>query len=84
MRKHGGNNFAGCTAPMTDWRVLTREGNYSAFNGYRFTPSNYSSVTCIRCHCVWRTKAPYVAQLVDATLAERGIKAPLTKDQSTD
>ncbi len=47
------------------WRVLQRYGNSSAFNGYKWTPSAYSSITCLNCHNVWRTKAAYVAELVD-------------------
>jgi hypothetical protein len=48
------------------WAVIVRNGNYSAFSGYRFTPSAYSSVRCGTCHRVWRTKAGYVAGLPDA------------------
>jgi hypothetical protein len=46
------------------WRVLSYRCNYSAFNGGRFTPSDYSSVFCDHerggCGAVWRTKARYV------------------------
>lgn len=56
-----------CTcADRTAWEVWTRNGNYSAFNGYRFTPSAYSQVHCRRCGKVWRTKAKYVDDLPDA------------------
>jgi hypothetical protein len=48
-----------------DWRVLARLCNYSAFNGYRETPSAYSAVGCLRCHRVWRTTADYVRALFD-------------------
>lgn len=48
------------------WAVIVRNGNYSAYSGYRFTPSDYSSVRCGTCHRVWRTKAGYVASLPDA------------------
>jgi len=48
------------------WVVLVRNGNYSAFNSYRFTHSDYSSVTCLDCGRTWRTKAAYVAKLCDA------------------
>jgi hypothetical protein len=53
--------------------VLQRECNYSAFNGYRRTPSRYSAVLCTvpTCRLVWRTKAAYVRQLPDATAADR-------------
>lgn len=54
--------------PVTarNWEVLTRECNYSAFNGYRYTPSAYSSVHCKTCGAVGRTKAAYVRLLPDA------------------
>jgi hypothetical protein len=52
------------------WAVVVRNGNYSAFSGYRFTPSDYSSVRCGTCHHVWRTKAAYVAGLPDAPRGE--------------
>lgn len=47
------------------WTVDVRNGNYSAFNGYHFTPSEYSQVRCPLCPKVWRTKAAYVAELPD-------------------
>lgn len=53
-RKHAGR-----------WRVVTRKANYSAFNGYRYTPSDYSSVRCLECPKRWRTRAAYVDQLPD-------------------
>lgn len=73
------------------WRVLTREGNYSAFNGYRRAWSEYSEVHCEReeggCGAAWRTKARYVAELPDSVrygeaqmrkqrTGERGHKGP--------
>lgn len=50
------------------WQVLQRLGNASAFNGYRWTPSDYSCVQCTKplCRRIWRTKAAYVRDLVDA------------------
>jgi hypothetical protein len=42
-------------------KVVVRMGNYSAFNGYRFTPSDYSLVVCDACGTSWRTKADYVS-----------------------
>jgi hypothetical protein len=48
------------------WRVLMRNANRSAFNGYRRTTSDYSAVHCPVCHLAWRTKAAYVATLPDA------------------
>lgn len=45
--------------------VSVLKGNYSAFNGYRFTPSDYSLVRCqsATCQAVWRTKSNEVHQL---------------------
>lgn len=45
------------------WRVTCYHGNFSAFNGYRFTPSDYSEVSCLQCGGRWRTKAQYVEAL---------------------
>jgi hypothetical protein len=46
------------------WRVWRHRCNYSAFNGYRYTPSDYSLVCCEPerggCSALWRTKARYV------------------------
>jgi hypothetical protein len=50
--------------------VVTRNGNYSAFNGYAFTPSDYSAVRCLVCGCYWRTKAAWVTLCRDATREE--------------
>lgn len=57
------------------WKVIDRNCNYSAFNGYRRTPSDYSSVICLafswpQICAVWRTKANYVDTLPDATREE--------------
>jgi hypothetical protein len=50
------------------WVVVQRNYNMSAFNGYRRTPSDYSEIRCgvSDCPSVWRSKAPYVADLPDA------------------
>jgi hypothetical protein len=48
------------------WRVLVRYANYSAFNGYHRTPSDYSSLRCGTCGRCWRTSAGYVGQVPDA------------------
>jgi len=48
-----------------NWVVSQRNHNRSAFNGYHYTPSAYSTVTCRGCHGFWRTKAAYVNQLPD-------------------
>lgn len=45
------------------WWVSTYKGNYSAFNGRHFTPSDYSQVHCDACPRSWRTKAAYVDSL---------------------
>lgn len=45
---------------MARWVVRVRRGNYSAFNGYRFTPSAYSEVSCLDCDARWRSKARYI------------------------
>lgn len=46
-----------------NWFVRDLKCNYSAFNGYRRTPSDYSSCICTACRASWRTKADYVYQL---------------------
>lgn len=48
---------------IKDLVCLQYKCNYSAFNGYRYTPSDYSSVHCKRCGAVWRTKAKFVDKL---------------------
>jgi hypothetical protein len=53
------------------WFVYKRFCNYSAFNGYRYTPSDYSSVCCPKCHRVWRTKAAYINELRDGDLLSK-------------
>lgn len=52
------------------WVVATRNGNHSAFNGYRYQWSRYSLVRCLACGKTWRTKAAYVRRLRDGTLEE--------------
>ena len=49
------------------WAVIQRHGNASAFNGYHWQYSAYSSVFCRLASCgrYWRTKAVYVEQLPD-------------------
>lgn len=49
------------------WVVLQRNGNASAFNGYRWTYSDYSCLQCHICGVVWRTKAAYVIYIQDGT-----------------
>lgn len=48
------------------WHVTQRRGNRSAFNGYHWTPSDYSRVRCPIDGLTWRTKAAYVDGLPDA------------------
>ena len=60
-----------CGATGPDFIVVVdRHCNYSAFNGYRRTPSNYSCVRCLKCGRYWRTKAN-VSGYRDATSEER-------------
>ena len=49
------------------WVVTQRHGNASAFNGYHWTPSDWSAVKCLADGCgrVWRTRAAYVDDLPD-------------------
>lgn len=51
--------------------VVTYHGNYSAFAGYQFTPSDYSAVLCVTCGARWRTNAAWVERCRPATRAER-------------
>jgi hypothetical protein len=59
-----------CTDPehRAHWYVTQRRCNYSAFNGYHYTPSDYSRVRCPDCGMTWRTKAAYVEELPDAPI----------------
>ncbi len=43
--------------------VTVYKANYSAFNGYRKTPSSYSEIHCKHCRSFWRTKAAYADSL---------------------
>lgn len=47
--------------------VVLYKANRSAFNGYHWTPSDYSAVLCDPdrggCGVYWRTKAAYVDSL---------------------
>jgi hypothetical protein len=45
------------------WLVRQFMCNHSAFNGYHYTRSDYSSINCTECGHVWRTKAAYVFDL---------------------
>lgn len=54
-----------CDSGRDQWRVLDRNCNYSAFNGYHYTPSAYSYVVCTKCGEGWRTRAGYVDSLAN-------------------
>lgn len=51
----------GSNRPGRLWRLVDYKCNYSKFNGRRYTPSDYSSVTCLRCGAFWRTKSDGVS-----------------------
>ncbi|MER7487973.1 hypothetical protein ABTY20_19105 [Streptomyces sp. NPDC126497] len=61
----GGTSCKDRAAHRPSWRVLVRKANYSAFNGGRRTPSDYSELCCRACGAVWRTRAAYVDQTPD-------------------
>ena len=52
------------------WYVMQRNCNHSAFNGYHETYSDYSTVYCLACRAMGRTKADYVYSLKDSTWEE--------------
>lgn len=45
------------------WHIVQFMCNHSAFNGYKYTHSEYSEVHCRECGRFWRTKAGYVHTL---------------------
>ena len=51
-----------------NWRVVQRCCNHSAFNGYHYTPSEWSAIFCRSCRALWRTKADYVCLLPDGRI----------------
>lgn len=51
-------------------KVSQRMCNHSAFNGYHYTPSDYSEIMCLNCGWRWRTKADYVPGLSDMSAAD--------------
>lgn len=57
-----------------NWGVIQRKCNHSAFNGYHWTPSDWSRVVCFSCGYGGRTKAAYVLALPDAVLDSKGGK----------
>lgn len=56
---------------LESWVTVYYRCNYSAFNGYRRTPSDYSLVACLVCGRSWRTKAAYVMCLHELSHEER-------------
>jgi hypothetical protein len=56
--------------PVKDrnWEIWQYRCNHSAFNGYHYTPSDYSTIVCNADGCVgcWRTKADFVFELMRA------------------
>lgn len=64
----------GGNRPARLWRVMQRNCNHSAFNGYHLTFSDYSSVLCLRCGAAWRTKADYVFATPDASEEDVNIR----------
>lgn len=52
---------------MKNWVVVTYRGNKSAFNGYKFTPSEFSEIKCNKCGNTWRTKMNYVQIILNKT-----------------
>lgn len=58
--------------------VVNRRCNYSAFNGYYRTPSDYSRLRCLDCGTHWRSKAKGVDDVRDAA-GDEATRAPLTK-----
>jgi hypothetical protein len=53
-----------------NWRVSQYQCHHSAFSGYHWTPSEYSTVFCLNCNAVGRTKAAYVHQLKEGSLLD--------------
>ena len=66
-----GDNLNCRRAHQAWWEVIARNGNRSAFNGYHWTPSDYSAVRCGHCGRVWRTNANYVRHLPNAERTTR-------------
>ena len=52
----------------SQWVVVQRLCNHSAFNGWHRTRSAWSEVYCRACQTTWRTKARYVSALPDGRL----------------
>ena len=65
---HGISGLQGCGSDQVV--VTVRLANFSTFSGRRWTPSDYSELRCLTCGRFWRSRAPGVALLRDATEAE--------------
>lgn len=46
-----------------NWEITQYRCNHSAFSGYHYTPSDYSTIHCKTCDSWGRTKAAFVKQL---------------------
>lgn len=46
-----------------DWTITQYRCNYSAFNGYHYTNSDWSALRCNACGACGRSKAKYVDEL---------------------
>jgi hypothetical protein len=55
----------------SNWRVVARHSQQSAFGGYQKRWSPYSEIVCLSCLARWRTKAKYVKTLSNETNEER-------------
>jgi hypothetical protein len=60
--------YMACQEPdhKAHWHVTQRKCNFSAFNGYRYSRSDYSQVRCPIDGKTWRSKGAYVDELPDA------------------
>lgn len=60
---HKWSGYNKCQSGKDRWRIVDYRCNYSAFNGYHKTPSDYSRIRCLDCGHHWRTNASYVDEL---------------------
>ena len=59
------------------WECRQYKSNHSAFNGYHFTSSDWSSVHCAVCGALWRTTALWAGMIhqgVDSCKSLLGVK----------
>jgi len=68
MSSHTPCNCGRKRGDHSDLVVVMRNCNFSAFNGYHKTPSDYSAIKCTRPGCMglWRSKSSYVDLLPDS------------------